>query len=387
MSLRRWTDALGPPLFAAAAVVTLVAPAVAVPAHPRTNEPAPIAAVSPLAGALPTCSQSPRSATSEDSTVNAAAWYRLDPVLSTSATLDGQRLLVGQVGRPGALELPLAVESFASGPSGGRILVGDDDGRRSIVRDLDVGRRCAVVVHEGRELIRRAVFDPSGSGIVEFRLDRSTRADLGVWSRPGAGSKPVRLLDPLPPNDRIGRVFTTELAWSIDGTRLVVTSCGESSCIARVLDRSNGLITTVDEPRVGQVLGLVGNDLVAYGGCPSLPCEIVAMDLPTGRIRILAALAGLGAVLPTKGGAVVFEDYLAPGRLGVVGVDGTAPRTLPLGDGLRLVPAPDRALAAIELPAGVIALSESGRPSGSGDAATFINLADGREMPAAEVVR
>ena len=47
----------------------------------------------------------------------------------------------------------------------------------------------------------------------------------------------------------------------------------------------------------------------------------------------------------------------------------------------------DRALAAIELPAGVAALAESSRLSGAGVPATFINLADGRRLPAAEVVR
>jgi hypothetical protein len=297
-------------------------------------------------------------------------------------------LVVGRVGRRGAFELPLGVESFASGPADGRILVGNDDGRRSTLRILDVGKRCATVVHAGRDLIRRAVVDPSGNGIVEFRLDRSSRADLGVWSRSLHGTKPQRLLEPLAPNARIGRVFATELSWSAEGQRLVVKSCGETFCVARVLDRSSGRVITIDDHRVGETIGFVGDELVAYGGCPWLPCEFVAMNVKTGRVRDLAPLAGLAAVYVSDGRAVVaFEDFELRGSLRVVGLDGIALRTLPLEAGLRLVPAPDRALAGIELPAGVIALAPGSRPSRSLVPATFINIADGRRLPAAEVVR
>jgi hypothetical protein len=309
-------------------------------------------------------------------------------VLDDAGGLDGQRLVVGRVGQRGAFELPLAVESFASGPAQGRILVGNDDGRRSTLRILDVGKRCAAVVHDGRDLIRRAVFDPSSDGIIEFRLERSSRTDLGVWSRPLDGTRSQRLLEPLAPNSRIGRVYATELSWSADGQRLVVKSCGETFCLARILDRSSGRVVTIDDHGVGETIGLAGDELVAYGGCPWLPCEIVAMNLTTGRVRHLATLAGLAAVYVTDGRAVVaFEDFELRGSVRVVGVDGMALRTLPLETGLRLVPAPDRALAGIELPAGVIALAPGSRPSRSLVPATFINIADGRRVPAAEVLR
>lgn len=389
MSLRRRIDTLGPPLLAAAAIAVLVAPAVAGPPRARTVGPGPIRAASGPA-ALPACPPEPRPepAAGTVATLVGAAWYRLDPKLDAAGGMSGQRLVVGRVGRRGAFELPLGVESFASGPAGGRILAGNDDGRRSTLRILDVGRRCAVVVHEGRDLIRRAVFDRSGAGIVEFRLDRSSRADLGVWSRPLDGSTPRRILEPLAPSARIGRVFATELSWSTDGQRLVVTSCGEAFCLARILDRSSGRVTTVDNHGIGEVIGFVGDDLVAYGGCHWLPCEIVAMNLRTGRVRDLAPLAGLAAVSVSDAGAVVaFEDFETRGIVRVVRLDGTALRTLPLEAGLRLVPAPDRALAGIELPAGVIALAEGSRPSRSLIPATFMNVANGRRVPAAEVVR
>ncbi len=183
MSLRRRIDTLGPPLLAAAAVIVIVAPALAGPAaRSHMVGRAPIRSA-PGTAALPTCRPGAQAEVGEGARLRGATWYRLDPILDAAGDLDGQLLVVGQVGRRGGFELPLRVESFASGPSGGRILVGSDDGRRSLVRIIDVDRRCAAVVHEGRELIRRAVFDAEGGGIVEFRLDRATRADLGVWSR------------------------------------------------------------------------------------------------------------------------------------------------------------------------------------------------------------
>ncbi len=387
MSLRRRIDALGPPLLAAAAVAVIVAPALAGPARSRmVGGFAPIRAAS-ASVALTACRPRAQAGTAEVAGPRGTTWYRLDPILDAAGGLDGQRLVAGRVGHRGGIELALSVESFASGPTGGRILVGSDDGRRSTVRIVDMERRCATVVHEGRELIRRAVVDATGGGIVEFRLDRATRADLGVWSRPADGAKPTRLLEPLAPNDRIGRVFATGLSWSADGRRLIAASCGEAACVTRILDRASGRVRTVDDPRIGEVIGLVGDELVAYGGCPGLPCEIVAIDLRTGRVRHVAELAGLARVsLAARVGVVAFEDYAARGHLRVVRLDGTVVRTMPLENGLRLVPGADRAMAALELPAGIIALAQGSRPSRALAPATFIKLADGRRLTAAEVV-
>ncbi len=387
MRLRPWTETIGPPLLAAVAIVSVVAPAVASPpgsvvAGNSTMRRAPIAEP------LPTCRPDLQPAARKPPALDGASWYRLDPLFDASGGLNGQRLVVGRVGRHDEFGMSLAVESFASGPVGGRILVGNDDGQRSIVRLLDVAGYCAAVVHEGRDVTRRAILEPSGRGMVEFRLDRSSRADRGIWSRPFDGSRPRRLLDPLAPNARIGRVFATELSWSSDGKRLIVNSCGESFCLARIFDRSTAQVTTIDDPRIGEVIGLVGDDLVAYGGCPTLPCEVVAMDLRTGGVRDVASLAGLATTSVANGRAVVaFEDFTMDGRLRLVRLDGSGLRTLELGDDLRLVPAPDRALAAIELPAGVVAVAAGSRPSKAGLPATFIDLADGRQLPAPEAIR
>lgn len=381
MRSHRWRETLGPPLLATLVTAALVAPTVAGPARRAV----PTVVNAPVApDALPSCRGG---ADRGRPAAGTGGWYRLDPVVDASGVLTGQRLVLGRIGARGMTALQLHVESFASGPSAGRVIVGNDDGRRSTVRIVDLGRRCARLVFEGSTLVRRAVLDRGGDGLVEFRLDRRTRADLGVWLRPLDGSTPIRLLEPLPPIDRIGRVFSTELAWSPDGSRLVVTSCGEAACVARILDRQTRAVELVDDRHVGEVLGVVGDTLVAYAGCPSLPCAIVARDLSSGRTRTIGAIAGLATLAEAGGEAVVaFEDYAGGGSVRVVRLDGHRLRTIRI-DGPRLVPAPHRAGASLELPRGVVALAPGGRPSNGPEPASFVNLADGRRLTAEEVVR
>jgi len=261
------------------------------------------------------------------------------------------------------------VESFASGPRDGLVLVGADDGRRSLLRLVDVAQRCATVIYEGRELIRRAVMTPESDAIVEFRLDRRTRSDLGVWLRPLDGSKPIRIVESLAANARIGLVFSTELSWSGDRRRLAITSCGESACLTRVFDRRTGRITTIDDEHVGETIAVVGDQLIAYGGCARLPCRIVAKNLATGRIRVIAERAGLASV---TGGVLAYEDYRHRGRVVITKLGGGAVRTVELRAGTRLVPNEARALAGIEGPAGSVPIARDGRPTTTRVPATFL---------------
>ncbi len=64
----------------------------------------------------------------------------------------------------GALDLP--AESFAAGPVRGQVLVGSDDGVRSTLRLIDVGRGCATAVGTSTDVIRRAIIAP------DLALDR-----------------------------------------------------------------------------------------------------------------------------------------------------------------------------------------------------------------------
>ncbi len=78
-----------------------------------------------------------------------STWYRLDPVLDGAGSLAGMRLQAGDgFGPVRALGLP--AEAFASGPVQGRVIAGEDDGSRSLVRALDPARGCATVVAQVR---------------------------------------------------------------------------------------------------------------------------------------------------------------------------------------------------------------------------------------------
>src|SRR5450759_4222009 len=75
-----------------------------------------------------------------------AAWFSLDPDLDPEGSVAGQRLTLGDLAGGPARRLDLPPESFASGPVAGRILVGDDDGRMSRLRVVDVAAGCVTEI-------------------------------------------------------------------------------------------------------------------------------------------------------------------------------------------------------------------------------------------------
>ena len=88
------------------------------------------------------------------------------------------------------------------------------------------------------DVVRTATLSPDGATIVEARVDRRTRADLGVWRRPLDGRRPR----PRPAADRSPTRGSADLAhraacWSDGRPSLAVQSCGEVACRFRVLDR------------------------------------------------------------------------------------------------------------------------------------------------------
>ena len=220
-----------------------------------------------------------------------APWFRLDPVLDGEGALTGQGLVLGLDGERNARSMDLAAEAFAAGPFGALVLVGWDDGFISRVQAIDVARGCAWPVADERDVIRRATIDPTGRFIYEMRVDRATRADLGIWRRPIDGVAAARqVLGSPPPDDRFGRTFSTEFSWDVAGERLAIQSCGEHACRFRVITPGGGPAVTLDSPDLGQIVGLAGDLAVTYGACRGLPCPIVATDLRTGDRRVLAPL-------------------------------------------------------------------------------------------------
>lgn len=286
-----------------------------------------------------------------------AAWYRLDPVLDRQGALASMRLTVGTAGERGRW-LALSPESFASGPVGDVVLTGTDDGTASHLRLVDPGRGCASAVTDEASVIRSAVLAADGSAAFEHRVDRETRADLGVWRRPiavggTASREAVRVLPGLDADTAHGRTFTTELLVAADG-RLVVSSCGIEACRDRVLDATGG-VRTVEA--VGPALGIGSGRLVARDVCAGDPCGILVVDLVTGAREVLVEAAAAAVM---DGDTLVYE--VAGGRVAAV-VVATGRRSGPSDVGGVPIRRGSLALAGAGSPAGTVAVAPGGLPT------------------------
>ncbi len=363
----RWGRRLGPGIAATAAILAIASTTLGAPA---TEERTP-----PDCPGGSTLAEPPR----------AAAWYRLDPVIEAGTRI-GQRLDVGRIGGT-AWSLMLEPESFATGPTNGQVVAGTDDGRRSTVSVVDVGRGCATPVATTRDVIRRAVLAPDGASIYEFRVRRGDRADLGVWRRTLGEAASQRVLSPIPADPAFGITWTTDLAWSTDGTALAVISCGEVACRTRVLDAATALVRTVADPQFGGFVGLADDRVVVRGACPGLPCSLVAVDLRNGASRVLDEAAGLAMlVVGADGQAVIVHEAGAEGgALRTVTLDGVAVGAFLAPDGLRPVSQLDGSGA--EVPPGWLVLAPDGQlPSNPGPDVRAQRLADGQTNRLDEVL-
>jgi len=324
--------------------------------------------------------------------LRASPWYRLDPTLDRVGALAGQRMAFGLAGDRTSRTIDLPPESFAAGPFGAVVLVGSDDGIASRLQAVDAARGCAWPVARESDVIRRATIDRTGTSIYEMRVDRTTRADLGIWRRSVDGSGAVRVLDPIPPDPRYGRTFSTEFTWDVAGDRLAVQSCGELACRIRVVAPGGGSIATLAEPDLGTLIGLDRDLAVSYEACRGLPCPIVSTDLRTGDRRLLAPEAGLAVMIPSADGArLVYETGGGVHRiLRSVASDGIAARDLgPLPDDDRLLPSAIPAAAALSLPRGWVLLAPDGRlPADAGTARLQLrHVPDGSTVPLDEALR
>jgi len=318
------------------------------------------------------------------------AWYRIDPTIVEGART-GQRLTVGSASAGLAHALDLEAESFAAGPFGGVVLSGSDDGSVSQLSLIDIAAGCAWTIDRSGDVIRRATISPDGATLIEFRVDRTTRADLGVWRRPldGRGDD-ERILPPIDPDRRFGPTWLTELSWSDDGSLLAVQSCGEVSCRVRWLDPRTNDAGIVRDPSIGDLVGLTRERLVAHGACRGLPCPIRSVDLGSGTVATIVAAAGQATLVGTDDRPqVVYELDPDGSGIGSIEIDGTGARTLPIDRaGRRLVAGPDWAGSAAGLPPGWVAFGPEGRLPLAGPLDVVLRrITDGRTVPFGEVPR
>lgn len=320
-------------------------------------------------------------------------WFRLDPRLDRTGALQGQRLALGTAGNRWSRIMDLPPESFAAGPFGRTVLVGSDDGSVSSLEAVDIVGECSWAVARESAVIRRATVDPGGATVYETRVDRTTRADLGVWARPlQGGAPPVRILEPIGADERFGRTFTTELTWDLHGRTLAVQSCGEIACRTRIVDPADGTSRTIADPGLASLVGLDGDVLVSYAVCPGLPCPIVATELASGVQSVLADASGTAVAIATPNGPRVVHEVL--GETGIalrsVGFDGSPVDDLGLlSDGRRLHPSALTADAATGVPSGWVVLSPDGRlpDTGPGAQTQLRRVPDGMTVQLDEVAR
>lgn len=294
------------------------------------------------------------------------AWFRLDPRLDRAGALQGQRLALGLDGARSSRILDLPPESFAAGPFGRVVLVGSDDGSSSRLEALDVTAECSwTVAADVADVVRRATIDPEGETIYEMRVDRATRADLGIWARPLDGTAPaVQIIEPIGADDRFGRTYSTEFTWDLTGDRLAIQSCGEAACRTRIYDRAGGPLRVVADEDLGAIVGLSGDDLVTYAACKGWPCPVVAVSVETGRRQVLTDAAAVAILATTSDGPRLVHEILGEAGIAVraVSLDGSVATDLgPVQEGLRLHAAPSAAESATEIPAGWVLLGPEGR--------------------------
>ncbi len=320
-----------------------------------------------------------------------ASWYRIDPVIGAGTRI-GQRLIVGRPGDRSTRALDLDAESFAAGPFGGATLVGTDDGRRSRLSLVDTIRGCAWPLVDTTDVVRTATLSADGSTLYEFRVDRRTRADLGVWQRALDGKEaPSRVLPPIAADGRFGPTWITTFVWAEDRRSLAVQSCGEIACRVRILDPRDGRLRNVADPALGDVVGFDGDRLVAHGACRGLPCPLLSVDVVTAATLILDPAAGQ-AVLSrdAEGRSIVVHEVGADGdHLRVVGLDGRGPRLIDGDrDGRRLVPGPARSGGGAEHPPGWLLFGPDGRLPIDGSLRPLLrHVQDGRTVQLDEVWR
>ena len=321
------------------------------------------------------------------------AWFRLDPRLDRTGSLEGQRLAIGLDGDRASRMMDLPPESFAAGPFGRIVLVGTDDGTTSRLLAIDVAGQCAWEVGAEAAVIRRATIDPAGTTIYEMRVDREARSDLGIWSRPLDGSSPAsRFLEPIDVDERFGPTFTTEFAWDLGGPTLVVQSCGEVACRTRVVEPANGSVQAVAEPDLGALVGLDGGRLVTYAACPGLPCPVVSTELSSGVRSTLADAAAIAVLVRTiDGPRLIHEVFDERGiALRSVALDGSPTRDLgPVPEGMRLHSTPGIAEASTRVGPDWVLLSPDGRLPDTGPHARtqLRNVTDGTTVQLDEVAR
>ena len=341
MPRRRWARWLAPPLVIGAIALALSQLHAGAEAGGRKTAP-PIGA----------CAASPvvRDAAGKPRRdVGPGSWWTLGDRLDSHGSMTGRHLAVGHGGTTTfALDLP--VESLASGPTGGVVVLAADDGQRSTLDLVSAEGSCSFEIGRSQDVIRGAILDPSNGSVLAHLVGRATRADLGTWrfGVPGSLGDPV-FVAPAIGAALDGPAWVTDLRLDSTARFLAIQSCTDAGCLTRVFDLQTPAAPVVlgsahpDQSGTGQgsMLGFANGSLLTWAACAGYPCQVLAWNLQTGVASTIFERAD-GAAVTRDGRFLVVSTDVTKGmtarvdlvRGGAVLLRGVQPGELPLAGGV-----------------------------------------------------
>jgi hypothetical protein len=293
------------------------------------------------------------------------SWWTSRPALAGDGTLVGWKLRAAAAGEPKPIVLDLPAATTVSGPVHGVVAVAIDEGMGSRVELLSTAGRCSAVVYRSADVVRRAVLDPSGRWVYFHRVARDGRADLGTWRLPLGGTDgPVRVLPPFDPSTgagrRIGRIWSTDLRFNVEGDRLAVQSCGVVECATRLVDvnaTTLSIVATLAVPGQGTLIGFDRERIVTFAACGGRPCPLQVTSISSGRMSVLLEDVVDAATIRGSNGLIAVA-MLAEAGARTISVDVATDRLLRTSDSLagRLAPIGPAAAAGVEVGSGRVTL-------------------------------
>lgn len=227
------------------------------------------------------------------------------PVLTPAGEYVG-RLVSFQARRGAPVATRLAADSFVAGPFADRLLHGEHrPGAGSEIRALSLETGCSVRLARLSGIARGALLDASGSALYIHTVTEGERRDGGVERIDIASGEASRVVPPFQPDEGFGPIFATGLSWDHAGDTLAIQSCGYERCVTRMLDLAARSIATYDAHH-GMLVGMTARHLIAFAPENVRPAELLAIDLGSGKARVLAKEA-FAAEIADPAGTVLIE--------------------------------------------------------------------------------
>jgi len=266
-------------------------------------EPSGSAGPSPSVAVEPTPTPPPSTIPAAELPLSELAWWNLQsygygyfeppPPEATPPPEGGHFVRIGTLDGHVSAELRLNPDwshSSVSGPVGTDVLVANDDGAQTSVFVVSAIDGSRTDLFATPYLVPAAILSWDGTTVYYVKADRSSGADVGLWSRGRDGiAEAHRVGGPL--GEPIGDPFDDITRWwltlSPDGGTIVVQWCwGEVECRTHIVDLTSG--DRREATGAGWPLGITDSLFVADGVHPH-DGEVVTVDLVTGETKMVAS--------------------------------------------------------------------------------------------------